>query len=180
MKKVILGTTILLFTVLISCNKSTSTGESDEIIFEQINKTITFSNTDSISGTCKYLIFEVEMDREALYSANIKTNNVMIACDGSNNILVESPSENILSLDGNYEISQAADWDVVSKLNLDAFAGQGENFIGYRASFFPDGVTNYHYGWIKINLSENEDTLEIISRATNYTNNKLIFSRQLQ
>lgn len=180
MKKIILGIALLLLSSLIACNKTNSNTEIDQIIYEEINKTITFSKPDSIPGTCKALIFMIESDREAMYDAMIKINNNMLACDGFNNILVNPTTRDVLSLDDKIEISQSDNWVGIQDLDLEDFAGQGEKYIAYRAGLLPEGVTNYRYGWIKIKLSEHKDTLEIISRATNHTNNKLIYSGQYE
>lgn len=180
MKKVFIGILLLLFTVMISCNKTSSFDEDDQIVFEEINKTITYSNIDSIPGTCKDLIFFIKDDREAMYDAVIKINNTLLSCDGFNNILVAPTSGDVLVLDSETKITQSNEWTGIHDLDLEEFAGQGEKFIGYRSGFFPEGVTNYHYGWIKIKLSENKDTLEIISRATNYKDNRSIYSGQFE
>jgi hypothetical protein len=45
--------------------------------------------------------------------------------------------------------------------NAGLFNGRGERYLGFR---FPDSTaTGYHYGWVKLNVSTQNDSLEIIS-----------------
>ena len=68
-------------------------------------------------------------------------------------ILVNSDTKNALPLDENQKISETDNWEKSHGINLDDFAGKGEKYIGYRNGFYPSGITNYYYGWIKIELS---------------------------
>ncbi len=172
---IIISITMMLF----SCNKS---GEiiPDKIIFNEIDKTITASHSDSIEGTCKDLIFNIQVLNQSDNTAVIRLNNVFITCDGFNSILANSSTGKVLTLNENQEISENGDWKSANGICLDEFAGKGEKFIGYRSGFFPSGVTNYNYGWIKIELSSDKKTLRIIERATNYAENKSINSGQLK
>ncbi len=162
-----------------SCNKSEEL-PPDNIIFTEINKTITLSNPDSISGTCKNLIFEVKEVSSSDIIAIIRLNDELILCDGYNNILANSTTGNALPIDENQKISETDNWRSSKGISIDDFAGKGEKYIGYRSGFFPSGVTNYNYGWIKIELSTDKSTLKIIDRATNYTENKFIKTGQIE
>ena len=104
----------------------------------------------------------------------------MIDCDGFNNILVDSNTGNVLLLDESQKVSENDNWGSPNGICLDDFSGKGEKFIGYRAGFYPSGVTNYNYGWIKIELSSDKKTLRIIERATNYAENKFIKTGQIE
>lgn len=134
---------------------------------------------DSISGTCKDLIFEINSNNQIEFSSILRINSSHILCDGYNSIIANSNTENVLPLNVEFEISETSKWIRLQNLNLDDFAGKGEKYIGYRSCFFPEGIDNFNYGWIKINLSTNKDTLSIISRATNHTNYKSIKTGQL-
>ncbi len=162
-----------------SCDKSEEL-PPDNIIFSEINKTITLSNPDSINGTCKNLIFEIRETNSSGNTVIIKLNNELVLCDGFNNILANIDNGNVLTLDENQKISENDNWESASGICLDDFAGKGEKYIGYRSGFYPSGVTNYNYGWIRIELSSDKNTLKIIDRATNYTENKFIKAGQVE
>jgi hypothetical protein len=170
---------IALFVSLFSCNKIEDLPD-DNIISKSINKTITELVNDSIDGTCKKLIFEIKKLNQSENTAIIRVNNEAILCDGFSNILVNSNTGNALPLDKNQKISETDNWENPNGICLDDFAGKGEKYIGYRSGFFPSGVTNYNYGWIKIDLSSDKKILKIINRATNYTENKYIKAGQTE
>ena len=172
MKNTILFSLIFIL-ILIGCKKD-GTGVklgqplADEIIFKQLSKTITISQKDSISGVCQELMFEITLNHPIEYDAVLSYNNEGICCDGFNSILTNPQTEAAVALDENIKISEDNHW-YSGELNLDHFAGLGEKYLGYRACFFPDGVMKYIYGWIKIELTSNGDTLKILSRAKNNT-----------
>jgi len=170
---------IALFVSSFSCDKTEDLSE-DHIVFKAINKTITELVNDSIDGTCKNLIFEITELNQSENTAKIRLNNEMIECDGFSNILVNPNTGNALPLDKDQRISETDNWGNSNGICLDDFAGKGETYIGYRSGFFPSGVTNYNYGWIKIDLSSDKKILKIISRATNYTENKYIKTGQTE
>lgn len=170
---------IALTISMFSCEKTEDLPESkDNIIFKSINKTITELANDSIIGTCKNLIFEINKLSQSEYTAIIRLNNEMIYCDGFSNILANSNNGDALLLDENRKILETDNWGTSNGICLDDFAGRGEKYIGYRSGFFPSGVTNYNYGWIKIELSSDKRTLKIIDRATNYAENQPIMTGQ--
>lgn len=172
---IITSITMMVF----SCNKPNDVIQ-DNIIFYQINKTVTTSHPDSIDGTCKDLIFKVQVLNQSDNTAIISLNNEKISCDGFNNILADSNTGKVLILNENQKIYENGDWKSANGICLDEFAGKGEKFIGYRSGFYPSGVTNYNYGWIKIELSSDKKTLKIIERATNITENKPINAGQME
>jgi hypothetical protein len=159
------------------CNKSDDL-PTDNIIIEDIDKTITFLNSDSIQGNCKDLIFEIlEIDQNQ-YTTIIKINDLVISCDGFNNILANPTTGKVKLLEENQSISEDDNWKSASGISLDEFAGQGEQYIGYRSGFYPLSSKKYNYGWIKVELTEDKQTLRIINRATNYTDNLSIKAGQ--
>ena len=170
---------IALIISLLSCDKTEDLPEN-KIIYNSINKTITKLVNDSIAGVCKNLIFEIKEVNQSENTAIIRLNYEMICCDGFSNILANSNTGNALPLNKNQKISEINNWKSSNGICLDDFAGKGEKYIGYRSGFYPSGVTNYNYGWIKIDLSSDKKTLKIIDRATNYTENKYIKAGQIE
>jgi len=180
MKQSVLFLLTIIFILVASCNKAETDEINDNIIFKNFNKTIISQEQDSISGTCKSLIFEIRVDAQMEYSSTLKINDELICCDGYNSIITDSDTEIVIPLDEHINISQDANWIGIHDLSLDDFAGKGEKYIGYRSCFYPDGINNYHFGWIKIKLSANKDSLTIISRATNFTSNKTMQTGQIE
>ena len=171
---------VIILVSLISCNKTESEKRNDIINFENINKSIVKYEFDSISGTCKNMIFEVISGNQMDFSAILRINSELILCDGYNSILTNSNTGKVVPLNEDFVISETSDWTGIHDLSLDDFAGEGEKYIGYRSCFFPSGIDNFNYGWVKIRLSINKDTLSIISRATNYSNYKSIKAGQIK
>ncbi len=170
---------ITIVGLFFSCNKPNDLPD-DNIIFTEINKTITMSTIDSISGACKNLIFEIKKTDSSENTAIIKLSDELILCDGFSNIIANSDGENVSPLDEDQKISENGNWFNPNGICLDEFAGKGEKYIGYRSGLFPSGVTNYLYGWIKIELSSDKKTLKIIERATNQAENKYIKAGQIE
>ena len=162
-----------------SCKKTESDKTNDDIYFKTLNKTIVKQGNDSISGTCKDLVFEVISNNQTDFSSILRINSALGECDGYNSILTNSDGEKVVPLNVDFEISETSNWNRIHDLSLDDFAGKGEKYIGYRSCFFPSGIDNFNYGWIKIRLSINKDTLAIISRATNHANYKSIKTGQI-
>ncbi len=179
MKTLKLFYVITIVSLLFSCSKPNNLPD-DNIIFTEINKTITVSTIDSISGTCKNLIFEIKETDSSENTAIIKLSDELILCDGFSNIIADSNGENVSPLDADQKISKNGNWIYPDDICLDKFAGKGEKYIGYRSGGYPSGITNYHYGWIKIELSSDKKTLRIIERATNQTENKYIKAGQME
>ena len=163
-----------------SCGKDESENSKDVIVFENINKTVVSTQIDSIGGTCKDLRFEMIINDQMEHLAILNTNTSLIDCDGSNSIMADTASGKVLVLDEQASISTEGGWAGVRDLNLEDFAGLGEKYIGYRSCFFPEGVNQYRFGWVKIKLSPNKDTLTIISRADNQTINKSIMAGKME
>lgn len=168
MKKLIYSYGILLLLLITACQKSDHS-KPDNIRFEQIDKTITATQPDSISGACKDLVFTVNGDLTNGYQAFISQNSMLLLCDGGNQFLVDENTNQIKALAENIEVSENGSWTNKTKLYLDQFSGQGEKYIGYRNMSFPSGESIYHYGWIKIELSADKASLTILNRATNQT-----------
>ncbi|NVO20898.1 MAG: hypothetical protein HXX13_14455 [Bacteroidetes bacterium] len=179
MKKSIFAYGIALLSVVTACQKSDDT-KPDKIWFEQVNKTITASYPDSISGACKDLVFNINGNLTNGYQAFISQNSVPLICDGGNQFLVDENTNQIKALAENTEVSENGAWTNDTKLYLDQFTGQGEKYIGYRHLSFPSGKSIYYYGWIKIELSANKETLTILNRATNQTEFKNLNTGQIK
>jgi hypothetical protein len=170
---------IVIIGILISCKKPENL-PPDYIIYSEINKTITLLYPDSISGTCKYLIFEIIESNSFEETSLMKLNGEPVLCDGFDNILANSDNEKVTPLNENQKINEIGNWVGINEISLEEFAGKGEKYIGYRSGIFPSGITNYNYGWIRLELSSDQKTLRIIDRATNYTENKYIRTGQVE
>ena len=178
MKKYFLVISLMLIGwTFTSCDKTEK--PDDDIVFTSISKTIIAPNTDSIRGTCKPLIFEF-INNDYGYSINMNYSNIMIECDAFGSIVTDSETDNITVFDEGMSIDANENWTPIKNLNLDNFAGKGERYIGYRVCEYPSGIYMYYYRWIKVKLSVNRDTLEIISNATNYTEDNSIIIGQLE
>jgi len=103
------------------------------------------------------------------FEAYLSSNSIPILCDGGNQFLVDEETNQIKALTENTKVFENGTWTNNTKLYLDQFIGQGEKYIGYRMLSYPSGEIIYCYGWIKIKLSANKDTLIILNRATNQT-----------
>jgi hypothetical protein len=126
------------------------------------------------------LIFEIIESNTFEETAIITSNNETVLCDGFDNILANPDNEKVTPLNENQKIYEIGNWKGVQEKSLEEFAGKGEKYIGYRSAFFPSGITNYNYGWIRVELSSDQKTLKIIDRATNYTENKYIRTGQVE
>ncbi len=174
-----LFTLLLLSIFLIGCKESETAKPSDNIVYEQINKTVTYPEKDTVRGACRKLIFLIVDSTPNGFHAVLKENTGIMECSAFNSFLTDSLSSNMLVLDENVPVPPGGNWQGTgSGLILDNYAGKGQKFIGYRAYSYPDGVLAYRYGWIKVSLSAMHDTLRVISRATNNTYNQPIFTGQ--
>jgi len=171
MKKLIFAYGMVFLSVFAACRKSDNTNNTkpDNIRFEQVNKTIIALQSDSISGACTDLVFNITGNLTDGFQAYISLNSIPILCDGGNQLLVDEKTNQIKVLPENTKVSENGSWTNNTKLYLDQFTGQGEKYIGYRILSFPDGNNIYYYGWIKIELSANNESLTILNRATNLT-----------
>lgn len=173
MKNPIIIALIIIIAFTISCNKTETPDTTNDIRFTEINKTIYKLNYDSISGTCYDLVFEITENKQQIYTGILKEHHTLLCCDGGNQILTDHHGYiKVFNMDD--QISHHSDWSYIQDLSLDNFAGKGEKYIAYRSHSFGDGNDHYHYGWIKIDLSEKQDTLKIINRASQKTESTLI------
>lgn len=157
---------------------------ADNITYSAINKTITLSQPDTIEGVGAHdLVFEINETDESVYTATVREINENYFGDVFNRILTNRGSGNVLPLSENLKLYEESNWDGIgynSGRCLDEFAGRGEKYIGYCRGFFPSGIINYKYGWIKIELSADKSTMTIIDRAVNHTENKNIKTGQVE
>jgi hypothetical protein len=170
---------VLIFAVFTACNKTSDECPAPEIVVSQIGKTVTVSHPDSISGTCKAVVFVVKQIDNLKTSAFIMETPYVISCDGYNQVIVNN-NGNVAVLKENQKIDDTSEWKDITKISLCDLAGKGECYIGLRDVFYPGGVDNYKYRWLKIELSEKEDTLKIISSGTNQTENCCIKTGQME
>jgi hypothetical protein len=175
---------LIFILILIGCKKDGTSVQieqlpPDEILFQEINKTITASQIDSISGSCKDLRFEIRENLQGEFNAILSYNGNYILCDGYSSILTDPQTETAFALENNVIISKECHW-YSGELNLNHFAGLGEKYLGYRSCGYPDGIERYGFGWIKIELTPNGDTLKILSRANNRTTNNPIKAGQIE
>ncbi len=172
---------LLLAGVMIpGCEHEYVTPPQDDIFFTEINKSVTYPEKDSITGCCKDLIFEIVNNGQTRYSAMLKQNEESILCDGFNSVLLNSQTGQISALNENDLISNEGHWGPINQLILNNFSGNGAKYIGYRCCYYPSGITHYRYGWIKVELTSNRDTLKVLCRAVNNQNDKSIKAGQLK
>ena len=170
---------VLILAAMTACEKANNT-KPDKITFEQVNKTVTLTNSDSISGACQHLVFSVAGNAADGFQAYISSDSVIMLCDGSDQFLVYETTNQIKALGENTEVSEHGTWKRITWFSLDQFAGKGEKYVGYRILSFPDGNSKYYYGWIKLELSAGMENLKIINRATNYTEFNPITTGQVE
>jgi len=173
MKKYFFLIIVILIFLQYKCKKSTSNSEPDNIHSWNINKSLVNKSVDTIDLT----VYEIYKMNDSFVA---KLSFPRIICDCSLSYLTDSKNGNILALKENETISENNNWDVnlSNNFNLYNFKGKRELYIGYRNLYFPDGISHYCYGWIKICLSANCDTLRIIEAAINFTENGKIITGQ--
>jgi len=171
---------ILILLIGISCKKNkTENQQNADIILTQINKSIIGVGEDSISGFCKAIIFEISSYSPTKFNAQLTENTSLNLCDGFNTLVLDSSNYTHL-FNENELISSGNTWGAIKNINLANFAGKGEKYLGFKLCSFPSGILFYHFGWIKIDLSKNCDTLNIISQAINYADNQSIRAGQMK
>ncbi len=167
MKKVLIVASVLIVLVLSSCKKE-SVLPKDDIYYTEINKTVTKGGADSIPAVLGYYVFQIDTT-SALHQQVVmfKSFDELVLCDAFDELAVWG--NNVAHLfTMNESIFSDATWSE-NAVYLDGFAGKGEQYIGYRVNSFPGGEYEYYYGWIKIKLSEDKNTLQIIGKAGNHT-----------
>ena len=180
MRNTLIIATIISAVFLSSCDDKIEITE-DNIVHSEINKTITVTNIDSISGGCRHLVFEIDTSNEDNKQVMVYRNvDFSYDCDGYNELIVLNDDLlKILNKDANISESNLWSGEVAY---LDDFAGNGEKFIGYRAVASHSGPNQelYYYGWIKVELSADKSQLKIISRADNLTEGSSIKAGQVE
>ncbi len=165
----------LLIFATVSCSKKDE--KKDNIIFENIQQFINMPNNVIKDFDKKYLFKLIHTNNNS-YSAIFTIKNSMIIGDAYASVIVKENTNTVMPLEKGFVVSESSNWLSIKDLNLECFAGKGEKFIGYQLCTYPQGEKDYNYGWIKIKLSVNKDTLWIINRATNNTQNKSILTGQ--
>jgi hypothetical protein len=168
----------VLFTGFIfsSCEKTERL--PDQISYENIDKVITLSSPDSIQGACKDIIFAITQKNTNEKSVVVSMDNSNVLCDAFSSILVTDNNNTVLTMQEGIVVSGNGNWTFIDSLCLDDYAGKGPMYVGYRVASYPSGITDYYYGWIKVELTSDKTTLKLYDRASNYTANNPIVTGQ--
>ena len=163
-----------------SCKKKDNNNEvKNDIATTSLNKVLIHEGVDTLNNVT---IFEIYKVNDSLH-ARIKFQRPLPVGDGGINYLMNHMTADIIALTYGTSISANNSWTDTTATNsysLVNFKGKGDQYIGVRNFFFPEGVTHYTFGWLKINLSANSDTLKIIESATNTTENLPILAGQIK
>jgi hypothetical protein len=161
-----------------SCKKKNVENQVyNDITFLEINKLITATGKDSIVWECRPLIFKIMPNKHIGFYAILIENAKPIQCNESISCITDF-SNNVLILNNFDIIYSNRTWKFANELGLSNFAGKGEKYIGFRMS--SNAVQEYYYGWIKIELTENIDTLKIISTAYRNIPNRSISAGEVK
>jgi hypothetical protein len=181
--KYFLSGLVLLF--IFSCDKPVSTPVStDDIVYEQINDTIIGINKDTLNifSSSALAIFEVYQNGKSsqiIYGAKIINKPTGFLCDCAHDFLCKSVKGSLNALNYNDFITGNAIWGSKdSSYSLADFIGKGERYLGFQCMYFPSGVSDYKYGWVRLYCSPKSDTLIIIDYALNRILNKGIKAGQ--
>ena len=177
MKKYSIFLFIAFLTLNISCENTDELFA--DIRFNEIDEVIVGENRDTIGN----LIFEIYNENNSLQARLLYVvPDIPIDCDCGSEVIIDPETGNVNaykegeSISGNYNSGDYINWG--NNYSLDNFKGGGNLYIGYMSFSYPSGEMIYRYSWIKINLSQNCDTLRIIETAYNYTENKPILAGQ--
>lgn len=168
--------TLLILTFYSSCKKSET--DADNISTYKINEVLYGESVDTINELST--VFEIYKVGDSLRAKLCFPVPLMIS-DGGCTYLKDSKTGNIIALKSGEIISDKENWNdkiASSSFSLINFIGKSEMYIGTKGSVYLDGTMNIHYGWLKIYLSSNCDTLKIIDGATNLTNGNSINAGQ--
>jgi len=177
MKTNIILTTIAFFLVMGSCKKN-HVPIPDYISYREINKLIIASESDSIDDSCVSMVFYFLKDSDSSYHINIRHDRTNAICDAYYSLKTDPQTEFITPLEKNANIFNDSFWYSSNFLSLDNFSGAGERYIGYRECANHSGDDLFYYGWIKVKVSQNNDSILIISRATNLAEGNSILAGQ--
>ena len=176
MKNIIFLILTLLIALFFSCKKTEV--HSDKISTYEINEILLHESVDSVSELTT--VFEIYKVGDSLQARLIYPIPLLLR-DGGSTYLTDSKTGNIIALKAGETISDKNNWnDTISSnsFSLNNFKGKGEMFIGTRHYSFLDGIVRINYGWLKIYLSSNCDTLKILDGAANMTLNNSIYAGQ--
>lgn len=174
MKNLLFVFLIISIAFLCSCKKNEES-TNDVISHQEINKTITNGQIDSVGTRFGYILFEINETQ-----------------DGENLVIIKSPyfdydmvgvgsvycitvynffRKNVRILERDFVISEDKKWTLPTNgLSLKSFAGEGKNIIGLKYENSSNGPGHdVFFGWIEIEVSENMDELTIYSFASNRT-----------
>ncbi len=125
-----ISTLLLLSTLFIGCKESETAKPADNIVYEQINKTVIYPDKDTIRGACRKLIFQIVDNTPNGFQAVLKENTGIMECQAFNSFLTDSLNNNMRVLDENVPVPPGGNWHGTgSGLILDNYAGKGQKFI---------------------------------------------------
>ena len=171
----------LIVLCLIICTISCSIKESapDQIMNEKIDKKILIDTPDSITGSCRQMVFSIAIDDTLNTTTTVMhINNAGYYCDAHSEIMAMPGTNRLNPLPFNSTVNSDGNWIAVNNISLDDFAGKGLKYAGYRIADYSSGEVVYFYGWIGIEVDFNKLKITIAERATNYTANKPIMTGQ--
>jgi len=182
----------VLVTWLLSCSKHEESTQPVKITYQAINKTLAAFSKDSLTLTCYPTYFELAKTGNPssvdTVGAFIKYPIEIPLCDAGVSFLTTSPYGNIAVFSENETISADDQWTMVANpsLSLVDFKGMGPKFIAFQCSSvssagkFPSSGALQHscYGWIRVQLSADNKTLQIIDMAVNNIANQSLLAGQ--
>jgi hypothetical protein len=191
MERKIFYIVIFIFSiVVVSCKKKENNDVytpvvADDIRSYDVNKMITATGSDSIIMSCWYSIFSIEHSPDSTSSDTLAAFLKMPENPGEGDCglayQVEPSDSDVKVLSENEVISHTNLFNsgFYHPLNLRNFRGQGIKYIGFDICSTYSTLC-YYYGWIKIELSSDCDSLKIYSFALNNTKNMEIKAGQTQ
>jgi hypothetical protein len=163
---------------LSSCRKDTN---PDLIDYSELNHLLIAPGSDTLFKH----IFELLPNRnpdsvENPYNAILRFYYSDMLDDIGCQFLKTTETGNALILLDGAEISGGKKWDIsFPEGSLLVTRGAGPQFLGFRFIFSSSWPPEYHYGWLRLQLSAAGDTLRLIDFATNATAGKGIRAGQM-
>ncbi len=179
MKNIVLILSIAPLFFLYTCKKDKHDAPKDNITYSSINKTIYAGQSIYLGGGCDSLLCTIDTTCENKLKQVKFFKLYDTDCNGDSYFMISiCDSVNFKRFLKGDLIYSDADW--CNELFIDSLAGKGEIFIGRKNVFYPGGYNRYHYGWIRLVLSENKDELRIIDQAKNLTEGNPIKAGQTE
>lgn len=148
----------------------------DYIISQEINKTITVSQNDTVLRNVIFTVADNDTDGIHAYICVEKDSNAI--GQGNSDFLINGDKIIVLNQNDTISSTSIGTWGNKEKLYIDSFAGKGEKYIGFRLG--PTYPHFHFYYWIKISLSADKKILKIVSMAYNDTEDNAILAGQME